>query len=102
MSPSKQFRPGPSVTLIKKMRKVEEPVEDPGLPGIEAEGLPGIEAKVVDSGEREYVLNDEIDKGCVEQDDEVDGNSESGMEGWELKGRGSTLRQKYIDLGVLG
>ncbi|MCJ1270221.1 hypothetical protein MMC22_010117 [Lobaria immixta] len=74
MSPSKQVRPRPSVTLIKKMRKVEEPVEDPGLPGIEAEGLPGIEAEglpgieanVIDSGEREYVLNDEIDKGCVE------------------------------------
>ena len=53
-------------------QEVEEPVEDPGLPGIEAE--------VVDSGEREYVLNDEMDKGCGEQDDEVDGNSESEME----------------------
>ena len=77
MSPSKQVRLGPNFTLIKKMCKVKEPVEDPGLPGIEA--------KVVDSGERQYVLNDEIDKGCVEQDEGADGNSKSRMQGWELK-----------------
>ena len=51
---------------------------------------------------REYILNDEIEKDSVEQDDEVDGNSESKVEDGSWRGRGSTLRQKHIDLGVFG
>ena len=48
--------------------------QSPRTPETEAERL------VVDSGEREYVLNDEMDEGCVEKDDEVAGNSDSEME----------------------
>lgn len=54
-------------------QEVEKPVENPELPGIEAE-------KLVDSGEHEYVLNDEMEEGYVEKDNEVDGNSNSEME----------------------
>ena len=45
------------------VQDVEEPVEDPGIQGPEGE--------VVDNVEREYAMNDEMEKGEVEEDDEV-------------------------------